>query len=510
MMLWFENTGSNIMGRFFEFVPRLTLATAACIISACASPSQPQHVLPSEQSRPNVIVIVADDLGYNDLSAYGGSIQTPNIDRLAAGGVRMTSGYVTAAVCAPSRAAILSGRQQTRFGFEFNPVGRDQSGGMSLEETTIAETMRAAGYRTGMVGKWHVGQAVGFRPLDRGFERFFGILGGATPYLTSIVPDDLHVVTAEDQYITRDRLPIFDQDTRVDPDQYVTDLLTEQAIEFMGQSQTQPFFLYLAYTAPHTPLQAPARYLERAPADASDSERVYAAMVTSLDDGIGRLSDYLRSTGQFDNTLIIFVSDNGCPSYVSCSNAPLNGWKGYPWEGGIRVPYIVSWPDRLAPSASDAPVSSLDIAATAAAAAGVRHPGAEGVNLVESLEAPASVQSERALFWRMGPTRVVRSGRWKLITVNRSATAGGGDELEHSRIPDGMSANVSALGQWTFLYDLSSDPAERFDVAAQHPEVVAALQQQWENWNLQNVEPQWTSRRGVRGDVNGSRVELFN
>jgi arylsulfatase A-like enzyme len=130
--------------------------------------------------------------------------------------------------------------------------------------------------------------------------------------------------------------------------------------------------------------------------------------------------------------------------------------------------------------------------------------------LVESLEAPASVQSERALFWRMGPTRVVRSGRWKLITVNRSATAGGGDELEHSRIPDGMSANVSALGQWTFLYDLSSDPAERFDVAAQHPEVVAALQQQWENWNLQNVEPQWTSRRGVRGDVNGSRVELFN
>jgi len=361
-----------------------------------------------------------------------------------------------------------------------------------------------------MIGKWHVGQADGFRPLDRGFDRFFGILGGATPYMTSIENDDLHVVTAEDSYITRDRLPIFDQDIRVNPNDYLTDLLTTQAIEFMEHSQTRPFFLYLAYTAPHTPLQAPARYLERTPAEASDGERVYAAMVMSLDDGIGRLTDYLRNTGQFDNTLIIFVSDNGCPSYVSCSNGPLNAWKGYPWEGGIRVPYIVSWPDRISPSASDAPVSSLDIAATAAAAARVHHPGAEGVNLVESLEAPGSVQSERTLFWRMGPTRVVRSGRWKLITVNRSAAAGVGDELERSRIPDGMSANASALGQWIFLYDLFSDPAERFDVAARHPEVVAALQQQWENWNLRNVEPQWTSRRIVRGTVNGSRIELFN
>lgn len=505
-----DNVGFGVSGCDFVFRPRLTVMAFLFIVSACASSSPSDYSRASETPRPNVIVIVVDDLGYNDLSAYGGRIQTPNIDRLAAGGVRMTSGYVTAAVCAPSRAAILSGRQQTRFGFEFNPVGRDEIGGMSLEETTIAETMRAAGYRTGMIGKWHVGQADGFRPLDRGFDRFFGILGGATPYMTSIENDDLHVVTAEDSYITRDRLPIFDQDVRVNPNAYLTDLLTTRAIEFMEHSQTRPFFLYLAYTAPHTPLQAPARYLERTPAEASDGERVYAAMVMSLDDGIGRLTDYLRNTGQFDNTLIIFVSDNGCPSYVSCSNGPLNAWKGYPWEGGIRVPYIVSWPDRISPSASDAPVSSLDIAATAAAAARVHHPGAEGVNLVESLEAPGSVQSERTLFWRMGPTRVVRSGRWKLITVNRSAAAGGGDELERSRIPDGMSANASALGQWIFLYDLSSDPAERFDVAARHPEVVAALQQQWENWNLRNVEPQWTSRRIVRGTVNGSRIELFN
>ena len=229
---------------------------------------QSQTILPAEQSRPNIIVIVADDLGYNALSVYGGKTPTPHIDKLAAGGVLMTSGYVTAAVCAPSRAAILSGRQQTRFGFEFNPVGRDESGGMSLEETTIAETMKSAGYRTGMVGKWHLGQAEGYRPLDRGFDSFFGILGGATPFLTKIGPDDLHVVTAEDQFITRDRFPIIDQETPVDTDQYVTDLLTDRAIEFAGEPQTQPFFLYLAYTAPHTPLQASATYLERTPIDA--------------------------------------------------------------------------------------------------------------------------------------------------------------------------------------------------------------------------------------------------
>lgn len=505
-----ESTCSKSMNRLFVSVSRITLATSACIISACASSPQSQTIIPAEQSRPNVIVIVADDLGYNDLSVYGGKTPTPHIDKLAAGGALMTSGYVTAAVCSPSRAAILSGRQQTRFGFEFNPVGRDESGGMSLEETTIAETMKSAGYRTGMVGKWHLGQAEGYRPLDRGFDSFFGILGGATPFLTKIGPDDLHVVTAEDQFITRDRFPIIDQETPVETDQYVTDLFTDRAIEFAGQSQTQPFFLYLAYTAPHTPLQASATYLERTPIDASDSERVYAAMLTSLDDGIGRLTDYLKSTGQFDDTLIIFLSDNGCPSYVSCSNAPLNGWKGYPWEGGLRVPFIVSWPDRITPSANDAPVSSLDIAATAAAAAGADHPGAEGKNLVQSQEAPDSIQSERALFWRFGPTRVVRAGQWKLITVNRSTETGSGDELQRSRLPDGIPAVVSALGQWTFLYDLATDPAERFDVAAQHPEVVVELQQKWEEWNQENVEPQWTSRRGVRGVVNESRIELFN
>ncbi len=505
-----ESACSRLMNRLIVSVSRLAVATSAGIISACASSPASQTIIPAQPSRPNVIVIVADDLGYNDLSAYGGKTPTPHIDSLSAEGVLMTSGYVTAAVCAPSRAALMSGRQQTRFGFEFNPVGRDRTGGMSLQETTIAETMKSAGYRTGMVGKWHLGEAEGYRPLDRGFDSFFGILGGATPFLTQIGPDDLHVVTAEDHFITRERFPILDQETPVDTGQYVTDWLTDRAIDFAGLSQTQPFFLYLAYTAPHTPLQAPAAYLERTPIGTSDNERVYAAMLTSLDDGIGRLTDYLKSTGQFDNTLIIFLSDNGCPSYVSCSNAPLNGWKGYPWEGGIRVPFILSWPDRIAPSASDAPVSSLDIAATAAAVAGVDHPGAEGKNLVQFLEAPASAQNERALFWRFGPNRVVRSGQWKLITVNRSADEGGGDELQRSRLPDGTPAAVSALGQWTFLYDLATDPAERFDVSAEHPEVVAELQRQWEDWNEANVDPQWTSRRSVRGVVNEARIELFN
>jgi arylsulfatase A-like enzyme len=494
-------------------IPSL-IATAVGLVAlaSCATPPEPATQAASPSKRPNVIVIIADDLGYGDISSFGGRIATPNIDLLAKSGARMTSGYVTAAVCAPSRAALLAGRQQTRFGFEFNPVGRDERLGMALSETTIAQTMKSAGYRTGIVGKWHIGQSAGFHPLDRGFDSFYGILGGGTPYWTQKAPNDLHIVTAEDSRITRERLPVFDGRDPVDPGGYITDIFTDEAIDFIQEGQSSPFFLYLAYTAPHTPLQATEKYLARISNPKDEYDHVYRAMVTSLDDGVGRVIATLKQQGLYENTLIFFISDNGCASYVggACSNGELSGWKGFPWDGGIRVPYLVSWPARFGASVQSAPVSSLDIAATAAAAAGVRHEGAEGVDLASAL-ASGTLNMQRALFWRMGPTHIVRRGQWKMIVVNKTnEVLGAGDDLARSLRPDGMPAAVSPLGQWVLLYDLSTDPGEKINLADRRPEIVQALQRDWEAWNTRNVSPQWTSRRSVIGQVNDTKVELFN
>lgn len=502
-----------------RLLPRLTLRSglaalaAVCLLGSCAGEGRQQPAAAaSSDKRPNIVVIIADDLGYADISANGGPIPTPNIDALARSGARMTSGYVTAAVCAPSRTGLLSGRPQTRFGFEFNPVGRDETSGMSLGETTIAQTLKSAGYRTGMVGKWHIGQAAGYHPMDRGFDSFYGVLGGATPYLKTIGTEDLHVVTAEDDRITRARLPLFDGRTPIDPDGYVTDLFTENAARFIDQQNGTPFFLYLAYTAPHAPLQAPKAYLDRVPTTGTAYDRVYRAMMLALDEGVGKVVSRLRERGLLDNTIIFFLSDNGCPSYVggACSNAPLNAYKGYPWDGGIRVPYLVSWPSRIRPAVYDQPVSSMDIAATAAAVAQTRHPRSEGVDLISALTTPDSLNN-RALFWRMGPTHIVRKGRWKLLIVNKGTDApGSGDDLGRSLRPDGVAAAVSDLGQHTLLYDMVADPGEKTDVARLHPDIVNTLKSEWTAWNATNIEPQWTSRRGVNNVVNDIRVELFN
>lgn len=494
---------------FGDWNPGRYLAVAAWLVAACTIAAPAATAAGKTNEKPNVIVILADDLGVNDISANGGRIPTPNIDALAASGMRYTSGYVTAAVCAPSRAALIAGRQQTRFGYEFNPVQRDTAGGMSQAETTIAQTMKRAGYRTGIVGKWHLGQPQGFNPLDRGFDSFFGILGGATPYLAQIGPSDLHVKTAEDDRITRDTLPVFDGRARVEPTGYLTDVFTDKALDFVGTRASQPFFLYLAYTAPHTPLQANAKYMSRVPDGGTEFQRVYYAMMLALDDGVGRLVAHLKATGQYDNTVIFFLSDNGCPSYVkgACSNAPRSGWKGYPWDGGIRVPFLMSWPARIQPGVSDSIVSSLDIAATSAAVAGAVHPKAEGIDLTRM---NADMASARTLYWRMGPTHVVRRGKWKLIIVNKGTAGAEGDELGRSLRPDGQPAKVSDLGQWTVLYDTQADPAEKTDVSSANPAIVSELTQAWQAWNRSNVDAQWTSRRGVNADINGLRIELFN
>lgn len=488
------------------------ISALACSLIAAACAPQPQPVrAPSD--RPNVIVILADDLGYGDVSSYGGTIPTPHIDALAASGVRFTDGYVTAAVCAPSRAALLSGRHQSRFGFEFNPVGRDEATGLPITETTIAQVMKDAGYATALIGKWHVGQAPGYHPLDRGFDRFYGVLGGATSFLSRLGPGDMAAETGADARTTRANIPIYDGRQVVDPPGYLTDVFTEQAVDFIREHRDRPFFLYLSHTAPHTPFQATKRYLDRFPKIEDPHARIYAAMVSALDDGVGRVVHEVRAAGLERRTVIIFLSDNGCPNYVrgACSNGPLAGYKAFPWEGGIRVPYIISAPGRApAGVVEDAVVSSLDVMPTAAALAGVRPPEtAEGVSLLRTLEARQR-HAARELFWRMGPNHAVRSGPWKRLVVNKSDTVQDLTNILGSPVPDGIKAEVSRLGQWSLLFNLRQDIGEKQNLAEERPEVAQMLDDRFADWNRDNVEPMFTSRRQFHAEVDGRRVQLFN
>lgn len=410
---------------------------------------------------PNMIVILADDLGYGDVSAYSRSrVRTPNIERLAASGVRFTDGYVTAPVCAPSRAALLTGRQQTRYGWETNAAARDPAAGVDAAQPMIGQVLKPAGYATAMVGKWHLGRQRGFHPLDRGFDEYFGVLDGATEYWKAKQPGDVGLVTAVDSDFTRAGLPVYRGREQVEVDGYLTDIFTREAADFIGRNRERPFFLYLAYTAPHTPLQAPSRYLTRAPSQGREMDRIYDAMLLSLDDGVGRILDTLEAQGLRRNTIVVFLSDNGCPAYLAgaCSNGPLSGHKASLSEGGVRVPFIVSWPGAVRPGVSAEPVSSLDILPTLAAAAGAPVPaGREGLDLGPRLRGQAAI-APRALFWRAGELQAARLGQWKLLK-DRSAQ----------------------------LYDLKSDPGEKHDLAAARPGLVARLQARYADWDRQNA-----------------------
>ena len=490
----------------------LAAALLGCsgLFASSSAASEPGPVLPP--APPNVIIILADDLGYGDVSAYGPSrVRTPNIDRLAASGVRFTDGYVTAAVCAPSRAAILTGRQQTRYGWEFNPVGRDATFGVDAAQPMIGQVLKRAGYATAMVGKWHLGQRQGFHPLDRGFDEYFGVLDGATEYWRTKGPGDVGMPTPADFLISRGQLPIYRGRDKVQVDGYLTDDFTREATGFIERNKAKPFFLYLAYTAPHTPLQAPSRYLTQTPSSERAIDRIYDAMLLSLDEGVGRILDKLEAEGLRDNTIVVFLSDNGCPNYVhgACSNGPLTGYKAFLWEGGVRVPYILSWPRAVRAGVYSQPVSSLDLLPTVAAAAGVALPaGREGVDLSPILRG-AAADPQRPLFWRAGPNHAVRAGDWKLIVVNKSdQPAERPDDL--GGLADGVKAVVSPLGQWVLLYNLKTDPGEKHDVAAAHPEIVARLQASFADWDRQNVEPAYTSRRQFHTAVNGLPVQLVN
>jgi arylsulfatase A-like enzyme len=422
--------------------------------------------------KPNLIVIMCDDLGYADVGFNGcRDIPTPNIDRIADNGVRCTSGYVAYSVCGPSRAGFMTGRYGQRFGFERNPQYRpeDPDMGVPLSERTIADVLKPEGYTSGAVGKWHLGAHPTLHPLSRGFDFFFGHLGGGHRYL----PEDLTIERSEDARNEEEsyRTWILQDRTPVQTAQYLTDEFSDAAVRFVEANKKNPFFLYLAYNAPHEPSQATEKYLARFPG-LEGKRRTYAAMVSAVDDGVGRLLDKLDELTLTENTIIFFLSDNGGPEEKNGSdNGPLHGGKGDAWEGGFRVPFAVQWKGTLpAGTVYDRPVSSLDIMATIAAYAGApadpEKPW-DGVNLVPYLTGKDTGIPHEAIYLRKFDNQkyAVRSGDYKMILQWKGAK------------PE--------------LYNLADDLGEEKNIADRNPEKLQQLDAMRVKWDSELVEPRF-------------------
>jgi arylsulfatase A-like enzyme len=412
--------------------------------------------------KPNILVILTDDMGYGELGCQGNrQIPTPHIDSIAKNGVRFTSGYVTAPICSPSRAGLLTGRYQQRFGHEFNfppPDGLPNKRGLSLKEKTIADYLKAAGYATGMFGKWHLGYRSEFHPMKRGFDEYFGFLGGMHPYTRAD--------GGNHGPILRGTTPVTSMD-------YTTDAFGRETCAFIEKHRDKPWFVYLPFNAVHSPMQATQKYLDRFP-NLKGDRRTYAAMESAMDDAVGAVLAKLRELKLEDNTLIFFVSDNGGPTWQTTSrNDPLSGSKKDLLEGGIREPFMVQWKARVpAGKVDDRPVITLDIMATALAAAGVAGDAKlDGVNLLPYLTGEKTGLPHEALFWRYGEQRAVRMGDWKLLQRGRK----------------------------TKLYNLAKDIGEKHDRSDQEPGKLKELEAAYEKWNAKNIRPTWRSKEGGSG-----------
>ena len=483
--------------------------TAAVCLSGCGQ--DPSETPPSP---PNVIIMMADDLGWGDVGVNGGKvIQTPNIDALAEQGVRLTDGYVSAAVCSPSRAGLYTGRHQQRHGFEYNIAGRDTKTGMSTEEATIADMMRKAGYATGLIGKWHLGKQKPHHPLSRGFDEYYGMLAGGSMYIDSTKEGVESWPRRSAPTARTEANAIYDGFEPVEVEEYITDVFRDKAVDFIERHKDERFFLMLTPNAPHTPLQATKEYLDRYRHIEDDSGRIYAAMVAAIDDYVGAVTAKLRETGLEQDTLFVFLSDNGCAGYVveSCSNGPLRGNKRYYWEGGIRIPFIAKWPTGL-PHGTEysQPVISLDLYATVAAAIGSDATAQDSVNLLPHLRGESAEAPHEYLFWRAKPNIAVRKGNWKLWKVNKTDL--GFEALTDRsarRLPMKAWPQDSPHGQMTLLYDLSADVGELTNVAEENPEVVAELEAALSEWSESMGDPLWPAFRSTLDAIDGQTVHLF-
>ena len=447
------------------------------LLLACAA-----NAYGADPTSPDVVLIFVDDLGYCDSELYGcDTVPTPNIKRIAEEGVLFTDGYVSSPVCSPSRAGLLTGRYQQRFGHEFLPgTGPENGDGLPLEEATLADALKDAGYVTGMVGKWHLGSQEQFHPLNRGFDDFFGMVTWGADYLDP-TREDARIMrraganpiavesSSESPWKGRGNDTLMRGTTPVEENDYLTDAFTREAVEFISQHKSRPFFLYLPYNAVHGPLQVTQEYYDRFPHIEEEGNRIYAAMTSALDDGIGVVLNALREHGLEENTLVVFLSDNGAGVSDVCSNKPLRLGKQTMFEGGVRVPFTMKWPAQIPKGMTYAhPVSALDIFPTAVAAAGGKlatDGTLDGVDLIPYLNGSNSEKPHDRLFWRAGPIWAAREGDWKLI--------------------------YAAARYW--LYDLSTDIGEITNLADKRQDVVKRITASYAQWNAGNIEPLWPS-----------------
>lgn len=412
--------------------------------------------------KPNIVLLVADDLGFAEIGVHGcKDIPTPNIDSIANNGVRFSHGYVSCPVCSPTRAGLMTGRYQQRFGHEFNPGPANQASGdfgLPLSETTLASRLKELGYATGMVGKWHLGYQPEYHPMKRGFDEFFGFPGGAHSYL-------------DWRDRGREGNPILRGTTPVEETTYLTDAFAREATAFVEKHKAHPFFLYLPFNAVHAPLEATQKYQDRLATIGDARRRTYAGMMVAMDDAIGKVLAKLREHKIEDDTLIFFISDNGGPTpQTTSSNLPLRGYKGQVYEGGIHVPFLVQWKRRLGKGVVyEKPVIALDIHPTAVAAAGgTAGANVEGVNLLPYLMGQNKAAPHEALYWRFGPQWAIRKGDWKLL-----GTAQGFAEL----------------------YNLSNDLPETKNLASAESAKRQELQAAWDSWNAKNIPAKWRTIR---------------
>ena len=403
--------------------------------------------------KPNLLILYADDLGWGETGCYGcKDIPTPHIDSIAKNGLRCTQGYVTATYCSPSRAGLLTGRYPTRFGHEFNSVANVV--GLSAKEVTLADRLKDQGYASACIGKWHLGNQDANRPTKRGFDEFFGTLAN-TPFF--------HPTSFVDSRVSNDVQKIEDDKF------YTTDKYAERAVDWLEKNKTKPWFLYLPFNAQHAPLQAPQKYLERFPDIKDEKRKLFAAMMSAMDDAIGKVLEKVRELKQEENTLVFFIGDNGGPTLSTTSqNGGLRGFKMTTYEGGPRVPFLVQWKGKFpAGKTYDQPVVNLDVVPTILAAGGTPIDASaklDGVNLLPYLTGENKARPHETLYWRFGPQWAVRHGDYKLV-----ASRGGSGQPE--------------------LFDLAADKEESKDLAKDQPEKVKELQALYDKWNAEQAEP---------------------
>lgn len=425
--------------------------------------------LPKENP-PNFIIILTDDQGYGDVGFNGCTdIPTPNIDRIARNGVVMRQAYVSYAVCAPSRAGLITGRYQDRFGYSRNPLYHtdDSIQGLSLQEQLLPELLQQQGYNTMGIGKWHLGAYQPHRPWNRGFAEYYGFLGGGHRYF----PEELTITSSDSAFNEAQsyRTKLMRNDMVVNETEYLTDAFSREAVQFIERNKQQPFFLYLAYNAPHAPLQATQKYLSRFMHIKDEKRRTCAAMVSAVDDGVGTVLDKLEALKLDKNTVVIFLSDNGGPEQDNSSdNGVLRGGKGSFFEGGIRVPFAMQWPAKIkAGSEYHQPVSSLDIFATIAAqvkGTKPKHP-LDGKDLLPYLSGTATGVPHDFLFWRQYDQQ-----KYAVVGANGYKGHFTGDSL-------------------ALLFYLPADISEQKEIASSQQEQSALLDKKRKEWKAQLIAP---------------------